>query len=540
MKKRIFVWLAGAGMAVWGMSFSALGGEENFCSKPVSAEQGLVKGFADKDHGVCVWKGVPYAAPPVGELRFRAPAPPLKHEGVYQADHYRKSCLQKAMLTSGGDVGETGEDCLTLNIRSPQKPGSFPVMLWIHGGGFRQGTGNFEMYNGARLAAEKDVVVVTINYRIGALGYLALPELKAEDPHGSTGNYGILDQLQALKWVQRNIAGFRGDPRNVTVFGQSAGAISNCIMMASPLSAGLYHKAIIESGMCDFMESMDRGYERSQELAQKLGCGGPEVLKCLRALPEKKLMPTGGNLLLEGGVPFLPHIDGYVADKQPADYFKDGHYNRRPVIMGSNRDEIKMYTLTLSGLSLITRSTMNQLMKKLTGEAYDQIMRLYSFDDYSRPIHLFHAVATDLAFSSRVYDAAEALSKNGPVYVYRFDFDQMRFPEKMGAFHGLEISFAFGNMALSSTIHKIVATRKTIDAAQPLIADMMAYWTNFAKTGDPNGPGLKPWPLYNTAAKQRLILDAPVSEDTVSAKEIERYKVLINYDLTGIKMTPKK
>ena len=208
------------------MAAASLARAEELCREPVATRQGPVTGLAEKGLAACAYKGIPYAAPPVGELRWKAPQPAAKRAATLEAKAFGPSCLQQENFGSGGKSKAFSEDCLTLNIYRPARSGNFPVMFWIHGGGYTIGAGSYEMYDGSRLAAEREVVVVTINYRLGEFGFLSLPELTAEDPHSSSGNDGLLDTIAALDWVRDNIAGFGGDPKNVTIFGESAGGVS--------------------------------------------------------------------------------------------------------------------------------------------------------------------------------------------------------------------------------------------------------------------------------------------------------------------------
>jgi len=235
-------------IAVLASVASAAAGD--LCSEPVPTQSGLVQGHSIADTATCAWLGVPYVAPPVGELRWKAPQPMPAWTGVREAVSYGDRCMQKPWLGIKKAHHEKGmsEDCLYLNIWAPQKSGKFPVMFWIHGGGFNFGSGSG--YPGDRLAAFGDVLVVTINYRLSVFGFLASPELRGEDPNASTGSYGSLDQVAALRWVHDNIAKFGGDPGNVTIFGESAGGWAICHLLASPLAAGLFQRAILESGNC--------------------------------------------------------------------------------------------------------------------------------------------------------------------------------------------------------------------------------------------------------------------------------------------------
>ena len=229
------------------------------------------------------------------------------------------------------------EDCLFLNIYRPAKEGKFPVMFWIYGGGHVQGSSSYEVYNGARLAAGRDVVVVTSNYRLGGLGYLALPELKAEDPNGGTGNYGLLDSIQALKWVRENIENFGGDPDNITVFGESAGGVQTCNILASPLAENMFHRAIIESGGCDLVNDLEKSYPKARTLTTAVGCEGDNLLDCLRSTPAKKFIKARDHEFK-----VWSHIDGYAVPAKPVERFKQGKFNKVPVMVGSNKDELNI------------------------------------------------------------------------------------------------------------------------------------------------------------------------------------------------------
>lgn len=512
----------------------AFAGDVDTCGQTIDTQEGLVRGIADDQYNACAWKGVPYGAPPIGELRWRATQPPRAHEGVFDAFEVGAACLQPELITAGGDLDNVSEDCLTLNLWRPAKSGRFPVMLWIHGGAFRTGSGTFDIYDGARFAAEQEVMIITINYRLGHQGFLALPELAKEDPNGSTGNYGLLDMVGALKWVRANIEGFGGDPDNVTVFGQSAGGVSAAALMVSPLTDGLLHKVIIQSGPCDQGESLELGYEKGRQWAAELGCVGPDVLACLRAKPGDEVTAAGGNLILTGGMNFGPHLDGYALEKDPIAMMKQGSYKKVPLMIGSTRDEVKLYTITIFGTGLIPRHAVDRIMRKLTGPAYGGMMELYSYSEFRRPINFFHQVATDMAIASRTYNIAETISDQTPVYVYRFDWDDTRWPNKMGAFHSLDVPFVFGALDLDFTLAKLVANKKVIESALPLVDDMMAYWANFAKTGDPNGEGLHQWPRYDSQTKERIHLDVPISTQSFTTREIERFDFLNQYRVEGM------
>ncbi|HUT54181.1 MAG TPA: carboxylesterase/lipase family protein [bacterium] len=502
---------------------SALTQEALDCSSLVSTSEGMVKGHADKQYAACAFQGLPYAAPPKGELRLKAPVPPPARAGVFDADSVGFACPQKESITSGGEARGFDEDCLTLNIWRPRKSGSFPVMLWIHGGGFKQGSGTYEMYDGANLAADRDVVVVTINYRLGALGFMALPELAAEDENHSTGNYGLLDQVRALAWVRDNIQGFGGDPGNVTIFGQSAGGISVCSLLVSPPARGLFHRAINMSGPCDMLHTLEEGYGYGRALAQRLGCEGPAALECLRQKPASAFLDDGGNLMLQGGPAFTPHIDGQVIPDWPLDLIRMGKYHHVPVMAGTVRDELRLYTMMFPGLGLWPRSMASSITRLLAGPNADEMLALYSYSEFRRPADQVIAIMTDAVFSSRAFEMAEGLAPQSPVYFYRFDWDDTRMPHKMGAFHGLDIPLVFGALQIDSRMFKMLADKKAVASGEPLSEQMMSYYTNFARDGDPNGPGLPEWPAYNKDTRPRMYLDNPPHSAPLTADELKRY-----------------
>ncbi len=515
------------------------------CEDEVQTSEGRVVGLASDAAAACAWKGINYAAAPVGELRFRPAQAPEPRDETYQAYDYGMACPQVEGITSGGHAKGFSEDCLNLNIWRPEKSGQFPVMFWIHGGGFMQGTGSYQMYDGSRLAAERDVVVVTINYRLGHLGWLALPELKAEDPNGGVGNYGLTDQTRALEWVRQNIGGFGGDPDNVTVFGQSAGGISICALLVSPPAKGLFDKAIVMSGPCDMMLSEEEAYKRGQKAAAEMGCEGEDLIECLRSRPfEEFLSSEAPNLLMEGGPIYSPNLDGYYIPDWPLKLMAEGKYSKVPVMEGSTKEELKIYTITKFGLGTLSEKRVTKMTRDLAGPYSDKILSLYDYDDYRRPFDLFIGFATDAVFTSRAYMMAEAMGGQSDLYLYRFDWNETRMPHKLGAFHALDVPLVFKALDMDMPLAKVIAGRGAVRRGTPLSEQMMSYYANFARTGNPNGEDLPEWPAYDRAAKPRLHLDTPIHLEKIGPEELERYDYFAEnalYDITkGMREANKK
>jgi len=506
----------------------------DLCSEAVKTGQGLVAGLTDQDYAACVFRGIPFAEPPVGEHRLKRPEPPAPHQGTFAAKKFGPACFQEQSMLNGGKAEAYGEDCLYLNVWRPAKSGKFPVMVWIYGGGFVGGSGSFDIYDGAHLASRQDVVVVTFNYRLGALGFLALPELKAEDPKGSTGNYGILDQVRALEWVRDNIAAFGGDPTNVTVFGQSAGGMSICTLLVSPEAKGLFHRAMIMSGPCRLMTELADGYAKSRELVKNLGCEGSDLLSCLRGKPMKAFAQKSENDLFQGGVAWSPTVDGSVLPAMPVKMIQEGNYQKVPVITSTTRDELRIYTMMIPGLGLWSRGAVKELMKLLTGPNYSAIMSLYDFHDYRRPIDLALAFGNQMVFDTPLFIMAEAMAGNNPVHIYRMDWDRTRFPHKMGAFHAIDVPFVFGAFNADVELAKLMASKKTAEKNKDLGYTMMAYVANFARSGDPNGEGLPTWPAYTTADRERLYFNTQITTRPLTEQEIARYRWYEERDLKDI------
>lgn len=507
---------------------------EDTCIAPAPTAEGPVTGQAVDGAPVCVYKGIPFAAPPVANLRWRAPEPALKRNDTLQAVRFGPRCMQTGIAGGARDRKQEppmSEDCLCLNIWRPQKSGKFPVMVWIHGGGLMNGSGAEPVYWGDRLVARKDVVLVTINYRLAVFGFLSLPELSNEDSNSSSGNYGMQDQIAALKWVHDNIAAFGGDPQNVTIFGESAGGWSVCNLLASPLAAGLFQRSIIQSGGCDATKTIEEGFADGKGYAAKTGCSGENILTCLRSTPPQTLLKLSGSITssFTSEIKFiwLPKEDGKVLKKTPIEAIREGVYNKVPVMVGSNRDEGKLMTMALPGIRKMPRVMNDWYVRNTYGkDALIAIKRMYPYEKYSRPTDAIIDAFGDVGLGCKCYDGAEAAAAYPPpVFYYRFDYHDHRAAEMLAAGHATEIPLIFGN--LDRSLGKLIYSSAQAKRAQKLANAMMSYWTNFARNGDPNESGLMSWPRYDTQSRQRMYFDLPMrvrTSDNIEKCEFWRSK----------------
>ncbi|MET0285484.1 MAG: carboxylesterase/lipase family protein [Polyangiales bacterium] len=430
--------------------------------------------------GVRAFLGVPYAKPPVGELRWRSPEPAARWQGEREATEYGPMCPQVPL-------SPVSEDCLSLNVWAPEPAASpRPVMVWLHGGAFAVGSN--ALYDGAPLAARGDVVLVAANYRLGALGFLAHPALTAEKQgRGSSGNYGIEDGVLALRWVKENIAAFGGDPNNVTLFGESAGSALTCVLLGTPAANGLVHRAIMESGACLGFESPLADAEaRGEKTVQAIGCAGPDTLACLRGKDALELTVASTDLLatlLQQR--WRPIIDGVlvppIAAVNPV---------RLPIILGTNRDE--------GGAFGILAPTQSSFASRVEGYYPDPahakvVLDTYSAEQQGSWSGAFSALATDGLFVCPTRRLARRASAEVATYVYSFAHGE--------AHHADEVPYVFGLPGL--------------DAEARRVSDqMMQAWTRFAKTGDPNGEGALTWPRYDARSDQHMVFDATPSIGT--------------------------
>jgi len=484
------------------------------CDNPVATKSGQVRGAVDGEGAACAWKGILFAAPPVGELRWRAPRPVPTWNGIREARDFGPACPQGRFMkwVHSMPVGMS-EDCLTLNVWRPRKEGKFPVMVWFHGGMYVFGGAATPLYYGDRLAAEGKVVVVTVNYRLGALGFLYHDALAREDPNGSSGNYGTLDQIAALRWVRENISNFGGDPDRVTIFGESAGGWSVCTLLASPVARGLFQRAIIESGGCQVVRSREQGSETGRWAAARLGCAENNPA-CLRKIGAKEigneLNPSLRRTMEGEGTRFLNHEDGYVVDRGVLARIQSGDFNQVPLLAGSNRDEVPPAAVFRPRMIFSPQSAYEGEVRKAFPEAADEILKVYPLEKYTRAAKALAALLSDRMLICPTFEGMRAAAGHqASTYYYRFDYDGMTFGRFEGAGHLSEIPFVLRNFD-RKPISWVYRYQRDISDALALSRIIQGYWVNFAYRGDPNGEGLPPWPAYRPGDPRVQVLDTRV------------------------------
>ncbi len=481
----------------------------------VEVAGGRVRGV--ERSGVWAFSGIPYARAPLGVLRWRPPEPPEPWSGVRPADHFGPIAPQSSPvegLTIPGDPTEHSEDCLSLNIWTPAPDGGRrPVMVWIHGGGYTSGSGSFLLYRGGDLARHGDVVVVTINYRLGALGYLGHPALaEGRTSPGQLGNFGLMDQVAALGWVRDHIAGFGGDPANVTVFGESAGGMSVSTLLGVPAARGLFHRAIVESGPA-YIHSKGRARERGEDLAKELGIGelSREVLLDVPADDLVAATQTLQNRPPDPGelpLPFLPVVDGAYLPRHPLEAVAAGDAASVPLLIGTTRDELTLFALGDARLANIDEAGLERWMGRAApGVDTDRLVTTYRDVRLARgesvvPRDLWVAMGSDLVFRWPSLRTAAAQRRHQPAtFVYLFTWETPAFGGELGSCHALEIPFVFG------ALHRplIAAFAGGGHEAEELSDRMHRAWLAFARTGDPSHPGIGAWPSWDDARRATMV-----------------------------------
>ena len=511
---------------------------------PVTVTGGRILGtLADANPEIVAFKGVPYAAPPVGDLRWKPPEPVIAWDGVRAATAPGASCMQTRRLeylsliergpawvrapTVEEDDPES-EDCLFLNIWVPtatQEP--LPVMVWIHGGGFFNGTGSLPLYDGTRLA-EHDVVLVSINYRVGVFGFFAHPALSAESPQGASGNYGLMDMVAALEWVRDNIATFGGDPNRVTIFGESAGGGAVMAMMVVPQSEGLFHRAISESTwvygwdreLRERVGDLDSAEAQGVQIAESLGASGDTALDTIRAATSREVQEVAdanfGNLLMRTGYVWAPNVDGWVIPNEPLGMYEAGLQHDVPLITGMTANEGASSSLRVG---VEDPDAFESYVRTVYPGVADEMIAQYAVTSpetaKSGIAHLMH----DMRFAGPVRVQVAAHEQvSAPVWLYQFTRVP---PTALGvtvdaAYHGAELPYVFGTMDASPAPAGARPSPMTMhgdwtETDRRLSETVMTYWTQFAATGNPNRDNLPTWPDYEFSTDQHLNLGDPVT-----------------------------
>ncbi len=465
----------------------------------VHTDAGNVRGLINGD--VRRYLGIPYAAPPIGALRWRPPVNARPWVTVLDATKFGGTCAQAQRGVFAAP--SQNEDCLYLNIYTPRETNAAarnPVMVWFHGGGLFSGESND--YDGSKLVARGNVIVVTLNYRVGVFGFFSHPALNAEGhPYA---NYGIMDQQFALKWVQRNISAFGGDPNNVTIFGQSGGGTSVMANLVSPLSKGLFQKAINESGTSIQVVTPAASLDDGVQLANSVGCAGADSAKCMRALSVKQILDHQAPILRH--VVVFPAIDGTVITKTALDAFSHGSFNHVPIMTGLVADEQSFFMSELKTHKPALPAEYEALVASFGHQNRDKIAARYPLNKYPSPALAEVAAAQGFkSCTARLLDRAWA--KYAPVYAYEFRdqtapsyFPKFSFP--MRAYHTAELQYIFPRF------HGGRGTPHALNAAQEKLSDQMVdYWTSFARTGRPAISASPPWKPYDAQTDNYQVLD---------------------------------
>jgi para-nitrobenzyl esterase len=506
----------------------------------VKIANGALEGISEKSSGVRSFKGIPFAEPPVGNLRWKPPQTVKNWQGLRKADRFGPRCMQRPIF---GDMGfrsnGMSEDCLYLNVWTPAKTAKekLPVLVYFYGGGFVAGDGSEARYDGESMAS-KGIVALTVNYRLGVFGFFAHPELTQESPHHASGNYGLLDQYAALLWVRQNIAAFGGDPKKVTIAGESAGSISVSAQMASPLSKNLLAGAIGESGSIIGALSAVPLAE-GEQMGVKFATGtGATSLAALRAMPAEQLLEATAK---PGQPWFTPTVDGYFFPKSPLEIYAAGEQAQVPLLAGSNSEEMGYFAVL--GREKPTAENYRKALQRLYGEKAEEVFKLYPASSETEVMDAAQDLAGDRFISYSTWKWVDLATRTGgkPTYYYLYARPRppMRAemgnavpglaggvvtgtqaaanprPQSRGAVHSAEIEYAMGNLD-SNKVYAWTPDDYKVSKV------MQEYFANFIKTGNPNGRGLPAWQTFS--AGKRLIID--VNTRAENDKVRARYQFL--------------
>jgi para-nitrobenzyl esterase len=513
---------------IGGLMVAVMVGMAGVAAAQVKTDAGPVEGSASADGRVRAFKGIPFAAPPVGQGRWKPPAPVAPWTTARKATAFGPRCPQGRIFGDMVFRDEMSEDCLYINVWTPAAKGGekLPVMFWIHGGGFQAGSASEPRQDGEQLA-RKGVVVVSANHRLGVFGFLAHAELTRESGRNASGNYGLLDQIAALQWVRNNIGAFGGDPGNVTIFGESAGSFAVSALVASPLAKDLVHRAIGESGAFFTLggplapKTRAGSEETGAKFAEALGVAD---LAGLRAKSMDEVLQTALK-----GQWFGPTVDGYVLPKTVADIYAAGQHNAVPLLAGWNADEIRS-SVTMAKVKPTVASFAAETRKRF-GPAAEPILKAYAASTDAEAIESAAALANDtfIGYATWKWIQAHAAAGRAPVYRYSFDRKIPVAPDTkvngvvatandIGARHAGEIEYVFGTL---DSIPNVAWTKED----RTLSDQIMSYWAHFAKSGDPNGKGLPPWPKYDAGSGAGVLhLDTTIAAKPDAFKA--RYEAL--------------
>ncbi|MRG87783.1 carboxylesterase/lipase family protein [Salinibacillus xinjiangensis] len=464
----------------------------------IETAYGKVEG--EEANGIYAWKGIPYAKPPVGHLRFQPPEKPNRWEGIRDATKFGPVASQpvrEVMQFLGNEMDKVSEDCLSLNIWSRGKgEKKRPVMVWIHGGAFLSGSGSSSWYNGATFVERDDVVVVTLNYRLGIMGFLHLGEIGGEE-YTTSGNCGLLDQIAALEWVQENIEAFGGDPNRVTVFGESAGAMSIGALLAMPAAKGLFQQAILQSGAANNVLSTAKATEVANKMLSALNVE-PNQLSKLYDIPIEDLLEASEL------VPMMslgPVVDGVSIPKHPSEALAEGAAKDIPVLIGTNKDEWRLFSFFEPMWKDPDESTKQAIFQQTFRDSWPKLAEKFVDEREGLTHGLYDRLMTMQVFSEPAIRLAESqLKHDTPIWMYRFDWQSPVFNGGLQACHALELPFVWNTLDYAEHLTGDGPER------QRVADQMQAAWISFVKNGEPRAEGMPEWPAYDTDKRKTMLI----------------------------------